>query len=708
MATEPGNTLRQLCWPEDQLEAALQALAHRAGLDSGETAPEEPGGSAPTADIDGRIQQGAQRIGLEVEAVSAGYTELSQLLTSAAPALVRLRFAGEDRFLALCDGGRRRLRLLTPQLETRRACTRDVIAQLTGDLEKPQRQRIRQLLENAGIAEGRRAGAARALLDESLAHESIGACWLLRQPPGLPLWRQMRQKGLHWKLAGLIASHACQYLLFLLGWWLIGVAVLAGRADPGWFAAWVLLLFTQIPFALLTTRLQGIVSVETGTLIKKRLLAAALRMAPGKIRHMGSGQMLSRVFDAENIESDALHGGFLILLAVVELGLMVPVLALAAGGAFHLATLAVFLLFAVALCRRQFLLRSRWTDRRLSLTHGLIEKMVGHRTRLAQQPPSDWHRGEDRELGGYLQSAIASDDAMTRLVALLPRSWLVLGIAGLIPAFAGGAQGGALAASLGGILLGYRAVLKGMHGFTNALNATIAWRNMRELFALEMAHAKTQSPIPSGRPPAERGQPLLYARGLRFKYPNKERPVLRDCGLSVATGDRILLQGTSGSGKSTLANLITGLHTPDDGLLLLHGYDRSSLGAHQWRRLVASAPQFHENHVLGESFLFNLLMGDCWPPRNESVQRAYVICRELGLEPLLQKMPAGMLQTVGEMGWQLSHGERSRLYIARALLQNAELVVLDESFAALDPENLRLAVDCVKKHARTLLVIAHP
>jgi ABC-type ATPase involved in cell division len=51
-------------------------------------------------------------------------------------------------------------------------------------------------------------------------------------------------------------------------------------------------------------------------------------------------------------------------------------------------------------------------------------------------------------------------------------------------------------------------------------------------------------------------------------------------------------------------------------------------------------------------------------------------------------MPAGLLQMVGETGWQLSHGERSRLYIARALLQRAELIILDESFAALDPENL--------------------
>jgi ATP-binding cassette subfamily B protein len=71
-------------------------------------------------------------------------------------------------------------------------------------------------------------------------------------------------------------------------------------------------------------------------------------------------------------------------------------------------------------------------------------------------------------------------------------------------------------------------------------------------------------------------------------------------------------------------------------------------------------------------------------------------------------MPAGLLQMVGESGWQLSHGEKSRLYIARALLQKADLVVLDESFASLDPENLRRALRCVLDRARALVVIAHP
>jgi ATP-binding cassette subfamily B protein len=139
----------------------------------------------------------------------------------------------------------------------------------------------------------------------------------------------------------------------------------------------------------------------------------------------------------------------------------------------------------------------------------------------------------------------------------------------------------------------------------------------------------------------------------------------------------------------------------------MHGLDRQILGASEWTRRLAAAPQFHENHVLAETFAFNLFLGRPTVLGPADFEQAQAICDELGLSDLLERMPAGMLQMVGETGWQLSHGERSRLYIARALLQDAELVVLDESFAALDPENLKRAVECVVKRARSLLVIAH-
>ena len=100
------------------------------------------------------------------------------------------------------------------------------------------------------------------------------------------------------------------------------------------------------------------------------------------------------------------------------------------------------------------------------------------------------------------------------------------------------------------------------------------------------------------------------------------------------------------------------------------------------------------------------------PPRlvasAAALWEAQSLCEELGLGDLLRRMPAGLQQRIGETGWQLSHGERSRLFLARALLQRAPLTVLDETFASLDPETMAQCLACVQRHSRTLLVIAHP
>jgi ATP-binding cassette subfamily B protein len=183
--------------------------------------------------------------------------------------------------------------------------------------------------------------------------------------------------------------------------------------------------------------------------------------------------------------------------------------------------------------------------------------------------------------------------------------------------------------------------------------------------------------------------------------------VIEGASLAIDHGDRVLLEGPSGGGKSTLAALLTGLELPESGLLLLDGLDRPSLGD-SWHRRATSAPQFHENHILSGTLGFNLLMGRSWPAREEDLAEAEALCEELGLGELLRRMPGGINQRVGETGWQLSHGERSRIFLARALLQGADLTVMDESFASLDPETLELCLTCALRRARSLVVIAHP
>jgi ATP-binding cassette subfamily B protein len=586
-------------------------------------------------------------------------------------------------------------------------------ALLCSALEETVAPEVDRLLDETGIPDARRRAARAALLLERLRTKEVGGCWLLRQSPGAGFWSQAKRLHLPRRLGALVASFAAEYFLLILSWWLIGLSVLSGHLDHGWLFAWALILLTMVPFRVLSTWLQGVLAVNGGAIFRQRLLFGALRLKPEEIRHKGVGQFLGEVMESEALELLVLLVGFQGLTAAIELIAAEIVLSQGVGRGVELILLPLWLAVTLFLGMRYFRQRQRWTEARLSMTNDLTERMVGHRTRLAQEAPQHWHDDEDEALARYLEVSEEMDGAAVQLTAVVPRGWLLVGILGLTSAFVGSYGSNiALAISLGGILLAYRALKRLSSGLISLADAIIAWQQVSPLFQAAGRAQLHGSPAIALTPVADTdgngAQAVMEAHELVFRYQDRGEPVLKGCSLIVRRGDRLLLEGSSGGGKSTLTSLLVGLRTPQSGLLLLHGLDRQTLGDEGWRKRVVSAPQFHENHVLTETFAFNLLMGRRWPPHEEDMREATTICSELGLEPLLNKMPAGMLQMVGETGWQLSHGERSRVYIARALLQDAEVVIFDESFAALDPENVRLALECVLRRARTLLVVAHP
>ena len=630
----------------------------------------------------------------ELQPVETPYPDLEAQLPKMGPALIDMG----DGFLAIIS----KLTVLAPDGKKHHVSASRIRRALCAQLENPVIGEIDDLLARAQIPPNKRPAARAAILRERLATKLIRGISIVRLPPSANFWLQLRQIGIPRRLAALASAHALQYILWILAWWVIGANVLNDRTDRSWLILWSLLLLTLVPLRVLITWLQGQIAIGSGARLKQRLFFGSLNLDPDSIRHQGAGQLLGRVIETEAVEALALSGGFLGLVALIELAVSVIILERGAGGMLQSALLVVWLAITAIIARQYYQRNRAWTGVRLAMTHELVESMVGHRTRLAQLPPDRWHDGEDEALEEYLKSSKAMDNSTAALLAIAPRGWLIVGLAGLIPAFArGDASTARIAIAVGGMLLAYRALRRLAAGAWQLAGAVVAWQRVAPLY-----HVKRKSEAVA-TPPKTHGVELLDARDLAFRYSDRTDPVLRGCDLQISAGDRAILEGPSGGGKSTLVSLLIGLREPDSGRILMAGCDRDTLGAEAWRQYIAAAPQFHENHVLAETFAFNLFMGRRGTIGPADLAEAQAICRELGLGDLLERMPSGMLQMVGETGWQLSHGERSRLYIARALLQKPELIVLDESFAALDPENLQRTVECVVARAKSLLVIAH-
>ena len=659
------------------------------------------------------IQTLATWMGFEVEATQERYPDLPRLFRYGSPMLIKQQFGDDTRFLAIVGGSKRRIQILDQNREARWISLERVRSIVCAKFEAPIAEEVSRLLNEAKVPRRRQRKAARAILSERLVSARFSDCWLLQMPPHSTLRQLTNREGSIRKLMLITSAYLTVYVLGILSWILVGRSVFSGHFDQGWLIAWILVLATIVPIKSFASWSQASLAVRTGCLLKRRLLSAALRLDTDVVRKQGTGQLMSWVIESEAVESLAMSGAALALYASIELILGMWILWAGTGSLLHVLLLTVWLIPTVLICRYYYKRRLGWTTARLGLTEDLIERMVGYRTRIVQESSENWHDDEDRSLEQYLATSKSMDRLSGVLIALIPRGWLIIGLLGLAVGFIYQTQTPiGLAITLGGIIFCYRAFGKIGAGISHLGGAAIAWKNIRPVFNQTDQQHSVGLPefalAPQGGETATEGSPLLELSNISFHYGSRTERVLRDCNLKISSGDRLLLEGSSGSGKSTLASILTGLRLPESGLVLIQGLDLQTLGLDGWRKKIVAAPQFQENHVLAETFAFNLLMGRRWPPRGEDFKEAKAICDELGLANLLGRMPAGMWQMVGETGWQLSHGERSRLYIARALLQGSDLVVLDESFASLDPETLVQAFRCVNERAKTVVLIAHP
>jgi ATP-binding cassette subfamily B protein len=729
------NELREeIAWPVSRLNELVENLAESAGLLARQmTLPQAPASLSLASDaVIGRwLDAGVQGFGLEAEMLRCGYAEVEQLIQRTRPLILNLPAdTGKNpaRLVGVLSASGSRVKVLLPSLRTRWVRLEWLRSLLCEPLEKKLVQEVNLLLEQAGTPETVRKRARRAILVDQLSSLPILAGWVIRQSPGARLAAQLSRAKLAWPVSGLFLVFLAQQIIGLAGWIILGRGVFNGQFDWTWMIAWVLLLLSAVPLGMMVSDFQAEISLATGSIFKQRLLYGILNLKPDEIRHLGMGQFLGRVMESEAIELLAFSGGFTAMLALVELGLAFYVLRQGALGGLHTALLLAWSGVIFLLIWRNFHLNRQWSQAYRQVTNEMVENMVGHRTRLVQEKPDRWHEREDQGLSNYLKLSEKLDRSNQQISSLAARGWLILGLGALGLVFIpGGASAQQLAISLGGVIFASQAFQHLVNGAQSLAAIQTAWDQVGPLFNAADRPVETASPewiafpanlagrlSPEGQgagpaaTPGTAGPDLLLARHLVYRYRPGGRAVIDDASLDIHPGERILLEGPSGGGKSTLAALLTGLREPESGSLLLWGVDRRITGSLEWRRRVAMAPQFQENYVFSETLGFNLLMGRRWPATQEDLEEAEDLLKQLGLGEVFERMPSGFQQMLGESGWQLSHGERSRLYIARTLLQGADLIILDESFAALDPENLFRSLNCVLQRAPTLVVIAHP
>jgi ABC-type multidrug transport system fused ATPase/permease subunit len=196
---------------------------------------------------------------------------------------------------------------------------------------------------------------------------------------------------------------------------------------------------------------------------------------------------------------------------------------------------------------------------------------------------------------------------------------------------------------------------------------------------------------------------LISFEHVTFTYPGGDAPALHDICLSVAAGQTVALVGPSGAGKTTLTNLVARFYDPDTGRVTLDGRDLRDYDVESFRSLLGIVEQ--------DVFLFDGTIAEniAYARRDASTEDIRAAAEAANAAEFIDRLSDGMQTLIGERGVRLSGGQRQRLAIARAILADPKLLVLDEATSNLDTESEQLIQQSLGQlmRGRTTFVIAH-
>jgi ATP-binding cassette subfamily B protein len=207
---------------------------------------------------------------------------------------------------------------------------------------------------------------------------------------------------------------------------------------------------------------------------------------------------------------------------------------------------------------------------------------------------------------------------------------------------------------------------------------------------------------PEGAIAIESVEGKVTFEAVTFRYPSG-RATVEDLSFVVEPGSMVAFVGPSGAGKTTITNLVPRLYEAQEGRILLDQYDTKTVTMASLREQIGIVTQ--------ETFLFHdtIKANLCYAREGAADQEVIEACKAANIHDVIMAMPEGYDTIVGERGHKLSGGERQRLAIARVLLKNPRVLILDEATSSLDTENEKLiqAALVPLMKGRTSLVVAH-
>ena len=436
--------------------------------------------------------------------------------------------------------------------------------------------------------------------------------------------------------------------------------------------------------------------------LRVELYRKLIHLPLGHFEREGAGRNLSRVLNDTLVLEPILSNVFQVFL--LEGFNVLILLAVALSRSLKLTLVSLLVVPAIAYGGQRLAARVRRHRRRAQktigeLTHRLTETFTGLREVKVYGRESGvlrlFRNGIDRyahfllKITKYREGSKSLVDVMTGI-----GGGLIIALGGLL-IVRGELSPGAFFSVLTAVLMLFTPIRKMARAYTGISDARAAWERLEEILILpEEKGGSKKAP-----PPKE----SLRFEGVSFRYPGSEDWALKDVELEIPVGKVTALVGPSGAGKSTLASLIPRFYDPTEGRILWDGTDLREFDLESLRSHIGLVSQ--EIVIFNATVAENIAFGDPKASRKAIEEAA----RLANAHEFIEALPQGYDTLLGEGGVSLSGGQKQRLAIARAILRNPAILILDEATSQLDPLSERLVQEALSRlmRGRTTVVIAH-